>query len=99
MALRGLPQAHDGAQGRGLAGTVAAEQHGELAARHGEIHAMQDMVTAAMGMHALEAQQRVGPGAASSFLGITPRSASRTPGQRRTKETRGGKECVSKDRI
>src|SRR3546814_9902420 len=54
VALRGLPQAHDGAQGRGLAGTVATQQHGELATRHGEIDAMQDMVTADMGMHALE---------------------------------------------
>ena len=52
------PQPHDGAQGRGLAGAVAAEQHGQPPAPHGEIDAVQDVIAADMGVDAGEAQQR-----------------------------------------
>jgi hypothetical protein len=56
-ALAGLPQAHDGAQRGGLARAIAAQQHGDLAARHSQVHAVQDVIGADMGVHALELQQ------------------------------------------
>ena len=56
-ALGGLPEAHDGAQGGGLAGAVAAQQHGELALGHLQVHAVEDVVGANVGVDALELQQ------------------------------------------
>ncbi len=61
-AGRGAPQPHDGAQGRGLAGAIAAEQHGEAACRHREIGALHDMITADMGVDAGQLEQRVSHG-------------------------------------
>jgi hypothetical protein len=51
-ALRGAPQAHDGAQRGRLAGAVAPQQHGELPARHGEVDAVQDVVRPDVRVHA-----------------------------------------------
>ena len=51
-ALRGLPQAHDGAQRGRLARAIAAQQHGELALGDGEIHAVQDVVRPDVRVHA-----------------------------------------------
>ena len=56
----GAPQAHDGAQHGGLAGAVAAQQHGQLAARHGEVHALQDVVLADMRVHAGQREEASG---------------------------------------
>ena len=53
-----VPQTHDGAQRGGLAGAVAAEQHGQRAARHHEIDAVQDVIRPDVRVHAFEAQQR-----------------------------------------
>ena len=58
VAARGRPQAHDGAQGRRLAGAVAAEQHRHLAGRHLEVDAVQDVIRADVRVHAGELQQR-----------------------------------------
>ena len=58
-ALRGAPKAHDRAQGRRLARAVAPQQQGELAARHGEIHAVKDVVCPDVGVHAGQSQQVV----------------------------------------
>ena len=65
-AARCLPEAHDGAQRRRLAGAVAPEQHGDAAPRHGEVHALQDVIGADMGVHAFEAQKGLGRGAGRS---------------------------------
>ncbi|MNT37684.1 hypothetical protein D3C72_1738310 [compost metagenome] len=64
-ALRRMPQAHDGAQRGGLARAVAAQQHGELALGHGQIHAVQDVVRPDVRLHAFEGQQIFGAHAAS----------------------------------
>ena len=47
----GVPQAHDGAQACGLAGAVSAQQHRQAAARHLEVHAMQNVVLGDVGVH------------------------------------------------
>ena len=70
LARRGRPQAHDGAQRRGLAGAVAAEQHRGLALGHAEVDAMQDVIAPDMGMHAGERQQIAH---AALFPGAMPR--------------------------
>ena len=49
---RGGREAHQAAQGRGLAGAVAAEQRGDLAFRDLEADAMQDMALAVIGVQA-----------------------------------------------
>src|SRR5512133_2822911 len=76
-AWRGPPQSHDAAQRGGLAGAVAAEQHGKFAVRDLEIDAVQDVIGADVGVHAFEAQQRFAHGFAVS----TPRYASCTMGE------------------
>ena len=67
--LRGAPQPHDGAQRRRLAGAVAAEQHRRPAARRVEVDALQDVIAADVGVHALERQA----GAHAAFPGAIPR--------------------------
>jgi hypothetical protein len=57
-----MPQAHDGAKGCGLARTVAAEQHGELATCHNKVNAMQDVVRTDMGVHAIEFEKMLAHG-------------------------------------
>ena len=59
LAESRLPQAHDGAQSRGLAGAVAAEQRGDASAPDGEIDAMQNAIAADVGKNAVEPQQGV----------------------------------------
>ena len=70
LAGGGLPQAHDGAQRRGLAGAVAAEQHGGLALGHGKVDAVQDVIAPDMGVHAGEGEK---VGHAALFPGAMPR--------------------------
>ncbi len=55
----GLPQAHDGAKRRGLAGAVAAEQNRQTAGRNRAIDAVQDVVGPDMRVHAFELQENV----------------------------------------
>src|SRR5271169_3382048 len=59
LAQAGLPQAHDGAQSRRLAGAVAPEQHGHPSAPGGETDAVQNAVAADVGKNAVEPQQSV----------------------------------------
>jgi hypothetical protein len=75
--LRRLPQAHDRAQRGGLAGAVAAQQHGQLAARHDEVDAMQDVVRPDVRVHAFQREQVVAHAASLA----TPRYASWTMGE------------------
>ena len=55
---RGAPQAHDGAQGRGLAGAIAAQKHGQLAFGHLQVDAMQNVVLGDVGLHPGQREQR-----------------------------------------
>src|SRR6185437_2235345 len=55
--FRGAPQPHDGAQRRRFAGAVAAEQHGREPRRRVEVDALEDVVAADMGVHALEGER------------------------------------------
>ena len=43
------------------------------AARHLEVHALQDVILADVGVHALQAQQRISHGARSFGIAATPR--------------------------
>ncbi len=56
-AGRGLPESHDGAQRRGLARAVAAEQNRESAGGNRAIDAVQDVIGPDMGVHAFELQE------------------------------------------
>src|ERR1019366_7209635 len=78
-ALRCVPQAHDRAQRRRLAGAVATEQHHHLARRHLEVDAVQDVVRADVRVHARERQQRRAHAATSA--GAMPRYACCTIGE------------------
>jgi hypothetical protein len=71
LALRRAPQSHDRAQRGGLAGAVAAQQHGHGCRRHGQIDAVQDVVRADVRVHVLQFQQRLRHAAFS--VGLTPR--------------------------
>ena len=51
-----LPQAHDGAQRRGLAGAVSPQQGGDASARRAEVDAVQNPITADIGENALDPQ-------------------------------------------
>ena len=62
----GLPQAHDGAQRRRLAGAVAAEQHRQLARGDREVHAVKDMIRTDMRVHAGELQEGLSSRATST---------------------------------
>ena len=75
LAARRGPQAHDAAQCRGLAGAVAAQQHGQLAGGHHQVHAVKDVVSADVRVHAGQRQQIALGGAAhaASASGATPR--------------------------
>ena len=53
----------------GLAGAVAAEQHGRAGGGRVEIDALQDVIAADMGVHALQGQGR----AHAAASGLTPR--------------------------
>ena len=55
---RGGREAHQAAQGRGLAGAVAAEQRRDLAFRDLEADAMQDMALAVIGVEAFGLRAR-----------------------------------------
>src|SRR5271169_6338759 len=59
LAQAGLPQAHDGAQSRRLAGAIAPEQYGDPSAPGGETDAVQNAVAADVGKNAIEPQQGV----------------------------------------
>ncbi|MEY9739300.1 hypothetical protein ABH985_007089 [Bradyrhizobium ottawaense] len=52
LAAGRLPQSHDGAQRRGLAGAVAPEQHRGLPLRDREVDALEDVIAADMGVDA-----------------------------------------------
>jgi hypothetical protein len=43
----------------GFAYAVAPQQHGELAARHNQVHAVQDVVRPDVGVHAFEGEKSV----------------------------------------
>ncbi len=51
MPERGLVGAGDGAQRRGLAGAVAAQQRHDAALGHVEAHALDDVALAIVGVH------------------------------------------------
>ena len=57
FAARGAPQSHDGAQRRGLAGAVAAEQHRGAAFGHAELDAVQDVIAPDMRLDAREGEK------------------------------------------
>ena len=53
-----LQIAHDGEDGRGLAGAVAAEQADDLALPHGQRDAVQDVAVAVVGVDVLELEHQ-----------------------------------------
>jgi hypothetical protein len=53
---RSTPQPHDGTQRGALAGAITAQQHGQFAARHYQIHSMQNMVLLDMGVYPAQLQ-------------------------------------------
>ena len=54
----GRREPHDRAERGGLAGAVAAEQRRDLAARHLERHAAEDLALAVEGLESLDREQR-----------------------------------------
>jgi predicted trehalose synthase len=52
LAVR--PELHQRAQGGGLAGAVATQQHGDLALGDLEVHAVEDVVSADVGVDGLQ---------------------------------------------
>ena len=58
----GWGEPHDRAQRGGLAGAVAAEEHGDLARRHREGDVAQHVALAVEGLERLDRQQRVSSG-------------------------------------
>ena len=54
-------EADDRAQRGGLADAVAAEHGGDAAGRHLQVHALQDVALAVIGMQALDAQHHSAP--------------------------------------
>src|SRR5271169_6467033 len=59
LAQAGLPQAHDGAQSRRLAGAVTPEQHRHPSAPGSESDTVQNAVAADVGKNAVEPEQGV----------------------------------------
>src|SRR5204862_8056950 len=78
-----MPEPHDRPRRRGLAGAVAAEQHGQAAARHHEVDALQDVILADQRVHALKLKQRLAHISAPALpdAGAAPRYASCTIGE------------------